>query len=97
MFNPLKFYLFLGGGGGWRGVEGGGGGWRGVENISDLLFSHCVAPTRTNRGPLMGAPNVACRFKEMAMSPVVILEFSCRFYDSLCHLSILRNGNVPCR
>ena len=41
-------------------------------------------------GGLMGVPNVACRFLEMAMAHVSVAYFP------LCHMSNLRNDYVPC-
>ena len=46
----------------------------------------------TCMGPLMGGggPNVACKFKEMAMLHVVVTYFAQR------HMSNLRKGYVTC-
>ena len=43
-------------------------------------------------GPLMGLPNVACRFLEMAMLHVSVAYFP----QCQCHMSNLRNGYVRC-
>ena len=42
-------------------------------------------------GALDGGPGVACHFKEIPMSHVIVA------YYALCPLSILRNGHVSCQ
>ena len=48
-------------------------------------------------GHLMGAPPVSpVDFKKLQCPLSLFLKFPCRFKMPQCHLSILRNGNVPC-